>query len=60
MSFKFIVYSTPTCPYCNMAKDLITEQGGHQNVATDAIVRLYQGVAPMFRALRDAVRGPVS
>ena len=38
---------------------LITEQGGPQNVATDAIVRLYQvGVAPMFRALRDAVRGP--
>ena len=38
---------------------LITEQGGHQRVATDAIVRLYQvGVAPMFRALRDAVRGP--
>ena len=27
MSFKFIVFSTPTCPYCNMAKDLITEQG---------------------------------
>ena len=27
MSFKFIIYSTPTCPYCNMSKDLITEQG---------------------------------
>ena len=27
MSFKFVIYSTPTCPYCNMAKDLITEQG---------------------------------
>ena len=27
MSFKFIVYSTPACPYCDMAKDLITEQG---------------------------------
>ena len=27
MSFKFIVYSTPTCPYCDMAKNLIAEQG---------------------------------
>ena len=27
MSFKFIVYSTPTCPYCDMAKNLIVEQG---------------------------------
>ena len=25
--FKFRVFSTPTCPYCDMAKDLITEQG---------------------------------
>ena len=27
MSFKFIIYSTPTCPYCDKAKELITEQG---------------------------------
>ena len=26
MSFKFIIYSTPTCPYCIEAKDLITSQ----------------------------------
>ena len=26
MSFKFIIYSTPTCPYCVEAKDLITSQ----------------------------------
>jgi len=24
--FKFRVFSTPKCPYCDMAKDLITEQ----------------------------------
>ena len=26
MAFKFIIYSTPTCPYCVEAKDLITSQ----------------------------------
>ena len=26
MSFKFIIYSTPTWPYCIEAKDLITSQ----------------------------------
>ena len=26
MSFKFIIFSTPSCPYCIEAKDLITSQ----------------------------------
>ena len=36
MSFKFIIYSTPTCPYCDKAKELITEQGmGYAEASLD-------------------------
>ena len=36
MSFKFLIYSTPTCPYCDKAKELITEQGmGYAEASLD-------------------------
>jgi len=36
---KIIIYSTPTCPYCKMAKDFFKKNGVDYNeidVATDA------------------------
>ncbi|MCE5322854.1 glutathione S-transferase N-terminal domain-containing protein [bacterium] len=36
------VYSTPTCPYCRLAKDYLTEKGiqfSEYNVATDLEAR---------------------
>ncbi|HPV70878.1 MAG TPA: glutaredoxin domain-containing protein [Candidatus Magasanikbacteria bacterium] len=38
MSHKIVVYSTPTCPYCHMAKDFLTKKGftfEDKNVALD-------------------------
>lgn len=38
MSHKIVVYSTPTCPYCHMAKDFLSERGfafEDKNVALD-------------------------
>lgn len=39
---KIKVFSTPTCPYCNMAKEFLTEKGAKYtdvNVATNAAAR---------------------
>ena len=36
MSFKFLIYSTPTCTYCDQAKELIIEQGmGYAEASLD-------------------------
>lgn len=39
---KVIIYSTPTCGFCHMAKDMLTEEGipfTDKNVQTDMAAR---------------------
>jgi glutaredoxin 3 len=63
---KVVVYSTPTCPYCKMAKDYLTKKGisfteydviKDEEAAREMIEKLRQMSVPVIIIDGDIVAG---